>query len=78
MPHYFFDTRDGETFIEDDEGLDLPGLEAAKREATLSLAELAREVIAGSERRILIVEVREGPKPVLEARLTFEVVVLAG
>ena len=78
MPHYFFDTRDGETFIEDHEGLDLPDFEAAKKAAALSLAELAREVIAGSERRILIVEVREGRKPVLEARLTFEAVVLAG
>ena len=78
MPHYFFDTRDGDMFIEDDIGLDLPDLDAAKRQATLSLAELARDVIAGSERRILIVEVREDRKPVLEARLTFEVMVLAG
>ena len=76
MPHYFFDTRNNNGFIEDDIGLELPDLEAARREATLSLAELARDVVAGRERWIAIVEVREGVTPVLEARLTFEAVVL--
>jgi len=45
MPVYFFDTHDDETFIEDDIGIDLPNLEAAKAEAARSLAELARDVI---------------------------------
>ena len=76
MPLYFFDTRDGEDFTQDESGLELPDLLEAKATAAASLAELARDVLPGSERRILIVEVREGGRPVLEARLTFEAVAL--
>ena len=78
MPLYFFDTRDGDKFIQDDVGMELSDLESAKREATLSLAELARDVVAGEDRRTLAVQVREALEPVLEARMTFEAVVLAG
>lgn len=76
MPRYFFDTRDGDAFIENEIGLELPDVEAAKAVAAQSLAELARDVIPRSERRVLIVEVRDEERPVLEARLTFEVVIL--
>ena len=77
MPLYFFNTRDGDIFIEDDVGLELPDLDAVKIQAALSLAEFARDVIPGSDRRVLIVEVRDEHGPVLEARLTFEAVILA-
>lgn len=70
MSHYFFDTRDGDRFVKDDVGIELPDLDSAKREATLSLAELARDVVAGDDRRILTVQVREGEDPVLEVRMT--------
>ena len=76
MSRYYFDTRDGDTFIEDDEGLDMIDLEAAKLVAAMSLAELAKDVIPGSDRRILVIEVREDQRRVLEARLTFEAVLL--
>ena len=76
MPRYFFDTRDGDTFIQDDHGSELPDLEAVKTVAATSLAELARDVFPGSLKRILIVEVRDGRQPVLEARLSFEAIIL--
>jgi hypothetical protein len=41
MPRYFFDIRDGEELIADEEGMDLPDLEAAFREAARSLAEIS-------------------------------------
>jgi hypothetical protein len=44
---YFFDTRDNDTFIEDDVGVEYPHIEAVKAEAARSLAELARDVIPG-------------------------------
>ena len=77
VPLYFFDTRDEDVFIEDDVGLDLPNLESAKIQASLSLAELARDVLPGGERRTLVVEVRDERQPVLKARMIFEAVVLA-
>ena len=76
MPHYFFDTRDDDTFIDDDVGVDLPDLEAAKAVAATSLAELARDVIAGASRRVLVVYVRKGQQRVLETRLIFEAILL--
>ena len=74
---YFFDTRDNGTFVEDDVGIDCVDLAAVKREAALSLAELARDVLPGSIERVLAVEVRDATQPVLRDVLTFETVVLA-
>ena len=76
MPLYFFDTRDDDDFIEDEYGVEYPDLEAVKVEAARSLAELARDVIPGSVKRKLAVEVRDANGPVLMALMTFEAVVL--
>ena len=68
MATYFFDTDDGSEFFRDDVGVRLPNLDAAKREATLALAEIAADVIAGtSTRRELSIGVRdERANPSLE------------
>ena len=76
MPLYFFDTRDGDEFIRDDVGEELRDLEAAKEVAAISLAELARDVLPGSIRRVLKVEVRDERQPVMEACLSFEALLL--
>jgi hypothetical protein len=77
MTRYFFDTRDNGTFIEDEVGLDLIDLEAAKKQAAISLAELARDVLPGSIKRVLAVEVRNPMHPILRDVLTFEATILA-
>jgi hypothetical protein len=76
MQLYFFDTRDNDQFVKDDVGLEYPDLEAVKVEAARALAELARDVIPGSLKRELAVEVRDAQGPVLIARMTFEASVL--
>lgn len=76
VPRYYFDTYDDEAVITDDVGLECEDLVAVKEQAALSLAELAHDVIPGSVRRRLAVKVRYGDEPVLEARLTFEAIVL--
>ena len=76
MPLYFFDTRDNDVFVEDDIGIDYPDLETVKVEAARSLAELARDVIPGSLKRELAVEVRDALGPVLKARMSFEAILL--
>jgi hypothetical protein len=76
VPLYFFDTRDNDHFIEDDEGLEFPDLEAVKIEAARALADIARDVLPGSLKRELAVEVRDELGPVLRALLTFEAVIL--
>jgi hypothetical protein len=74
---YFFDTRDNGTFIEDDVGVDCADLAAVKALAALSLTELARDVLPGSIKRVLSVEVRDAIQPILQDVLTFEAVALA-
>jgi hypothetical protein len=76
MALYFFDTRDDDVFIEDVDGVELPDLEAAKAQAAASLAELAKDVLPGADRRDLAVEVRDDRGPVLGALMRFEAIVL--
>jgi hypothetical protein len=74
MARYYFDTRDNERFISDDYGLELSGDDAARDEAARGLADLAKDVLPGSLRRQLSIEVRdEAKEPLLAARLTFEI-----
>jgi hypothetical protein len=78
LPHapVFFDTRDDDTFIKDDVGVELADLETAKAVAATSLAELAMDVLPSSLRRKLAVEVRDKVQCVLKTFLHFEAVVL--
>jgi hypothetical protein len=74
---YFFDTRDNGTFIEDEIGIEFADLDAVKTQAALSLAELAHEVLPGSVKRVLAVEVRDAIHPILRDVLTFEAIALS-
>jgi hypothetical protein len=74
---YFFDTRDDETFIRDDVGVELSDFEAATDLAALSLAELAKDVLPGTTTRVIAVEVRDASRAVLKEVMTFEAVLLA-
>lgn len=56
--------------------MELSDLEAVKVQAARSLAELARDVLPGSIRRDLAVEVRDERQPVLKATLVFEAIIL--
>jgi hypothetical protein len=76
MPIYFFDSRDNQAFIEDDEGLEYADLEAVKVAAAKALAELARDVIPASSKHELAIEVRDEQGPVLIAKMTFEALIL--
>ena len=74
MPRYYFDTRDNDTLVTDDVGVVLPGIEAARDQAAAGLIDLAKDVLPGSVRRELAVEVRdESKEPLLRTCLVFEV-----
>jgi hypothetical protein len=53
MALYFFDTRDDGEVIIDDEGLEFPDLATVKIQAAKTLAEMAVDVLPGSDRRCL-------------------------
>jgi len=76
MAQYYFHTRDNGEITEDDIGLDLPDFPAVKAVAATSLAELALDVLPGSEERCLGVDVHDDrDRMVLTTELLFKVVV---
>ncbi|WP_375160176.1 hypothetical protein [Bradyrhizobium sp. RDT46] len=73
MPRYYFDSRDDDIFIADDDGLDFSSLDDVKAQATTALTELAKDVLPGSVVRTLAIEVRDDLGPVLRIALRFEI-----
>ena len=59
MPHFFFDTDDGNFRHEDDEGSELPSIEAARIEALDALPDMARNQFPDRDRRTYSVRVRD-------------------
>jgi hypothetical protein len=77
MPLYFFDTRDDGDVLRDDVGLECANLAGVREQAAKSLAELAVDVLPGSMRRCLGVDVRdEWDAPTLVTELIFEARIL--
>jgi hypothetical protein len=78
MARFYFDHRDGDEFLRDDEGLEFPSLEHAREEAIAALGGIAKDALPGAQRRELAIEVSdEHRKPLLRASLWFEVQALA-
>ena len=73
MVRYYFDTRDNETFVADEIGVDLDSFEQVKRMASAAMADFAKDVLPGATVRILMIEVRNDVRPVLRVRLRFEI-----
>ena len=59
MPIFFFDTDNGDTSYRDDEGLDLPDEEAARKAALHALPDMARDKLPDADRRTFGVTVRD-------------------
>lgn len=73
MPKFYFDLYDGDNFTPDPQGVDLPSLEVAKREATRTLTEIAAQEIPddGPSRLFRIVVLDASHVIVSEARIDF-------
>jgi hypothetical protein len=76
MPRYYFDLRDNEELAVDEEGMELPTLQAVQIETARSLVDIAKHAIWTKAESVLrhrmAIEVRNGTGPVLQARFTFE------
>jgi hypothetical protein len=62
MPRYFFDVRDGEGFVKDDEGMELLDIAEAQIEAAETLADKARDLAVRAADPLghpMAIEVRE-------------------
>jgi hypothetical protein len=74
VPRYYFDIRDGESFIQDDDGVDLSGIQEAKEQASRALADMARDAIPGLDVYEMAIEVSDEAKnPLLRTMFRFEV-----
>jgi hypothetical protein len=74
MPRYYFDIVEGDLIAVDEEGLELPTLEAAELEATRSLANIARDIQIGVEDRNIAIKIRTDSGPlVLTVELNYRV-----
>lgn len=75
MRRYFFDLRDGDEVMTDEEGMELPTLVAVQEEAAHALAGMARDEVplsGNGQVRHMAIEVRDGDGPVLRAKFSFE------
>jgi hypothetical protein len=76
MKRFYFDIREGDEVIPDEEGLELSTIEKVQEEAARSLADMARDGVRkqgdGASHEIAI-EVRDDSGPVLQVKFTFEV-----
>ena len=68
MLRFYFDMTVDGIALPDDEGLDLPSLDAARRDAMTSVAEMAKDHSAAIE---IVVDIRESERrPVARVRLS--------
>ena len=59
MPIYFFDSRDGDTWVRDESGIEVAGLSEARDQATAGLADMAKDSSPNAIHRDMAIEVRD-------------------
>jgi hypothetical protein len=74
MARFHFDVRDGESVTRDDTGLEFPGLQQARDEASRAAAEIITDTLPAGPKREVAIEVRdENGKPLFKARVAFAI-----
>jgi hypothetical protein len=74
MARYYFDTHDGGPVLVDEEGQELDGIEAARREALAGLADLARDLVPKAQQHPMGIHVcDEAGRIVFRATLSLQI-----
>ena len=75
MSRYYFDLRDGDQLAVDEEGVELPTMQAVQVEAARSLVDIAKHAIWTKAATILVhrmaIEVRNESGAVMQAKFIF-------
>ena len=74
MPLYYFDIRDDEEFVEDEEGMELEDIAQAQIEAAATFADISKEFAMRSPNPLgysLSIEVRDSSGPLFEVAFRF-------
>jgi hypothetical protein len=77
MTCYYFDLREDNEFIIDEEGLELRDTKAVQKEAALAVSGLARDSVEnfnGAQSHHMAIEVRDEHGPVMEVKFSCEIV----
>ncbi len=74
MPRYYFDVIDTGRRIRDEEGVELPNLHEARKQALAALGDMAKDELPDGDHREFVVEVHDGSAaPMLRATLSLNV-----
>ena len=76
MPRYYFDMRDGNGVVPDEEGMELTTMKAVQQEAAQALAYMVRDAIGEHPNGPLgpmMIEVRDDGGPVLQLNFHFSI-----
>jgi hypothetical protein len=74
MSRYYFDLLDGEDFVKDEEGMDLPNIGSAQIEATEFLADMVKDIATRQSNPLgylMSIEVRDSEGPLFVLSFTF-------
>ncbi|MGX1106229.1 MULTISPECIES: DUF6894 family protein [Bradyrhizobium] len=75
MRRYYFDLRDGEALIPDEEGMVLPDMGSVQEEAVKALADMVHNAAQKSASLIqMAIEVRDDDGPVMQVKFAFDIV----
>lgn len=76
MVHYYFDLREGEELVVDEEGLELRDMKAVQEEAARTLGGLTWDSVRkfnGAQSQQMTIEVRDNLGSVMRIRFAFEI-----
>ena len=73
MARYYFDLREGTELFLDEDGVELPTLRAAQREAARALGAMAQELEPTAEGQDMSIEVRNEDGPLFQVALVFAI-----
>ena len=74
MPRFYFDVREGRLFVEDQDGLEFPDLDAVEQEAIQAAASMGKDRLPRGDTRDVTVEVRnERRQRVLTVKVSLEI-----
>jgi hypothetical protein len=74
MPLYYFDLLDGEDFVKDEEGMDLPNISSAQIEAAEFLTDMVKDIATRQSNPLgypMSIEVRDSEGPLFVLSFTF-------
>ena len=78
MPRFYFDIRDGQRFVPDEDGLEFPTINEARNDASRTLGQMMKEAMPDGHHHDMAVEVRgDNKRPLLKVQITFDVEALA-